>query len=208
MTRLLIIFIFWLTSVSFAQTYLKFYLNSTQRIVIKEKKIDNTISIKGKIISKIKKSKKTLKLTLNLYNVEIKIYDKEKIIQKDKYDSYTQTYNYEFYQNKNRYEIYEKEEDSNPWSFIKPLIILYSFNGKTEMLSITSPKNILIFSKDKNNTYLFQEKYKELVLSRGLIKFSKENIYFNMNSNIPKNKVEKVSFSIESEIQALLRKTN
>ncbi|MCX7758006.1 MAG: hypothetical protein N2169_00095 [bacterium] len=170
-------------------------LTSKHVIQIPEKKLTSTILLNTKVYSKFYSSPSEVKISVKLYDVEIKIYKEDKIQSIDKYDIYEKNFIYTLESNKL---IDKNDEDNNPWNFIKPLIIIY--NLRKDFKLITN-KSEFTFSK-KSDKFHVTENYNGLQISDGFIAISQRFIKFELNSNLPKNQVRNLNYTIKSTIKA------
>jgi len=179
--------------------------NSTQKIQIIEKNINNTIFIKGDFYSTINylrdtKENSKIILQLNLYQVELKIYNENKIISQDKYDKYQKKFQYLVKNNL----IDINEEDKNPWNFLKILIILnfinQNFKENKEFKIIYKNQDSLqtkITLKKNNNIYQLSEEYKDIKISEGKAQLYNKETSLEYKSFIDNKKIN-TQFSIKS----------
>ncbi|MFN4219706.1 MAG: hypothetical protein ACK4GJ_02145 [bacterium] len=183
---------------------------------INSKKIDNIITLFSKLNYSVTQKEDFLNLTLILYDVEVKIYEEDKIISQEKYPKYFKTFVYLVKANSsNYYEILDNNpKDLNPWSFVKPLLLLYHLKNyhlknyhlkNVSTLCLVGNESKTIFQKF-DSRYTITEKMNNLTISNGKIEFKKDSIELEMETFIPKGFSKEVDFEIKSHLTAKLQK--
>lgn len=193
--RLLVIkFILTLSFLLSFSNAIRGYWNSFQIVEIPEKEIFNTITTQGRIYASFWVKDSHSRLSLNLYDVVLKIYDKTKNISTDRYDVYTSSFDYVISGNK---VIDRNEPDSNPWNFIKPLIILYNLK---KSFTLITKKGEFLFTKHSDR-FIISEVYNSYEISKGFIKIFPSGIYLELRIYIPKNTIEGFKYTLKSTLK-------
>ncbi|MFN3478540.1 MAG: hypothetical protein ACK4ZM_04160, partial [bacterium] len=210
MVRVLFCFILFFIVTNFCWAR-DFELSSTVKIKspskkTTSKKIDNIITLFSKLNYSVTQKKDFLNLTLSLYDVEVRIYEGDKIISQEKYPKYFKTFVYSVKTNSlNSYEILDNNpKDLNPWSFVKPLLLLYHFKN-VSTLCLVGNDSKTIFQKF-DSRYTITEKMNNLTISNGKVEFKKDSIELEMETFIPKGFSKEVDFEIKSHLTAKLQK--
>jgi len=200
------LYLFFSFSFVFSFSIFKGSFKAFQNIEIVDKKLKNDVFLYGLFFSVLKTedsfSQKKLILSLNLYNVGVIIYKEKKLISIDRYSRYEKEFEYIL---KDNVLSYANEKDSDPWSFLKVLVILreidQNFSKITSNEFFIKSENILIFKRDRYGHYLVSEKYKNFILSEGIAKLKENMIYFQYDSYVDKKKVNS-QFTIRSKLNA------
>lgn len=189
------IFCFVIFLISYAFGYkISGYFQSCQYIDIIDKKLQNTIFVKGEFGVYIQQKYNTLNLLLNLYNVSLAIYEGKNLKVSDRYDKYRKDFAYKMEDGV----LIDNTEDVNPWSFIKPIMLCVYMKKN---FSIQTSKNLLIFEK-RNDIFFIEERYKDMVLSNGRMRLGNKRIDFEFSSYLPKKKIPDVNFEMRYYINS------
>lgn len=198
-------------SILFSFCYAKnFWVSAFITIQIPHKKV-NTIFFNSELDYSVSENNQQLKIFFNLYNVEIKIYNNEKVISCEKYNKYSKIFYYTLNEREGIKEVLDNnEEDPNIWNFLKPILIFYEFyNFSKSNLSrfvIRTSKSEMFFIRSSKNKYTINEKFRDNIISNGYIFFNKNFIDFYLETDIPKGISDEVNFEVKSTIKARIKK--